>query len=193
MDLRAPLARISEVVTATAGQITARNDPAPDERRLIADAAEGSVPAVEELYRRHWRPAYRAAYLITRDASAAEDIAQEGLLAALQRLERFDRARPFAPWLHRIVANRALDHARARAVRRASGEAPGASEDPAPLDDDLLGALATLSPDHRAVVVLRYLLDYTPGEIATMLELPRGTINSRLRRALDALAEVVER
>ena len=95
--------------------------------------------------------------------------------------------------LHRIVANRALDHARARAVRRASGEAQGASKDPAPLDDDLLEALATLSPDHRAVVVLRYLLDYTPGEIATMLELPRGTINSRLRRALDALAEVVER
>ena len=193
MDLRGRLARTSEVVTATADPITAREDRARDERRLIADAADGSVAAVEELYRRHWRPAYRAAYLITRDASAAEDIAQEGLLAALQRLERFDRARPFAPWLHRIVANRALDHARARALRRATSATEGATADPVPLDDALLTALATLSPDHRAVVVLRYLLDYTPGEIATMLELPRGTINSRLRRALDALAEVVER
>jgi RNA polymerase sigma-70 factor (ECF subfamily) len=48
-------------------------------------------------------------------------------------------------------------------------------------------ALASLSPDHRAVVVLRYLLDYSPGEIARMLGLPRGTVNSRLRRGLDAL------
>ena len=62
-----------------------------------------------------------------------------------------------------------------------------------PLDAALVTALGALSLEHRAVVVLRYLLDYTPGEIATMLEVPRGTINSRLRRALDALAEVVER
>jgi RNA polymerase sigma-70 factor (ECF subfamily) len=51
----------------------------------------------------------------------------------------------------------------------------------------VLAALATLSPEHRAVVVLRYVLEYTPGEIARALELPRGTVNSRLRRGLDAL------
>jgi RNA polymerase sigma-70 factor (ECF subfamily) len=51
----------------------------------------------------------------------------------------------------------------------------------------MTGALAELTPEHRAVVVLRYLLGYTPGEIARMLELPRGTVNSRLRRGLDAL------
>ena len=193
MDLRGRLARTPGVVTATAGPITAGHVRAPDERRLIAAAADGSSAAVEELYRRHWRPAYRAAYLITRDAPAAEDIAQEALLAALHRLERFDRARPFAPWLHRIVANRALDYARARALRRTAAEGEPAAQDPVPLDDALVTALGALSLEHRAVVVLRYLLDYTPGEIATMLELPRGTINSRLRRALDALAEVVER
>jgi RNA polymerase sigma-70 factor (ECF subfamily) len=48
-------------------------------------------------------------------------------------------------------------------------------------------ALASLTPEHRAVVVLRYVLDYTSGEIAQALDLPRGTVNSRLRRALDAL------
>ena len=48
-----------------------------------------------------------------------------------------------------------------------------------------------LSVDQRAVVVLRYLLDFTPGEIAALLDLPRGTVNSRLRRGLDELSETV--
>ncbi len=52
-----------------------------------------------------------------------------------------------------------------------------------------MAALAALDPDHRAVVVLRHLLEYTPGEIAELLDLPRGTVNSRLRRALDRLAD----
>ena len=57
-----------------------------------------------------------------------------------------------------------------------------------------MAALATLERDHRAVIVLRHLLGYTPGEIAGMLDLPRGTVNSRLRRGLDALeAELGER
>ena len=55
-----------------------------------------------------------------------------------------------------------------------------------------MAALRELPPEQRAVVVLRHLLEYTPGEIAAMLELPRGTVNSRLRRALDALRETVE-
>jgi len=53
-------------------------------------------------------------------------------------------------------------------------------------------ALAELPAEQRAAVVLRYLLDYTPGEIGRMLELPRGTVNSRLRRALDRLGERLE-
>jgi RNA polymerase sigma-70 factor (ECF subfamily) len=53
----------------------------------------------------------------------------------------------------------------------------------------MAAALAGLSPEHRAVVVLRHLLDYTPGEIAELLELPRGTVNSRLRRGLDHLRD----
>ena len=52
---------------------------------------------------------------------------------------------------------------------------------------EVLTALASLSPEHRAVIVLRYLLEYSPGEIARALELPRGTVNSRLRRGLDTL------
>jgi RNA polymerase sigma-70 factor (ECF subfamily) len=54
-------------------------------------------------------------------------------------------------------------------------------------------ALAGLTPEHRAVIVLRHLLGYSPGEIAEMLGLPRGTVNSRLRRGLDTLRETVSR
>ena len=134
--------------------------------------------------------AYRAAYLVTRDAHAAEDIAQEAFLQAIRVLDRFDRARPFAPWLHRIVTNRALDWARAHALRRPveATREPVAPEARSDLSDDLAEAIGRLAPDQRAVVVLRYLLEHTPGEIAEMLDLPRGTVNSRLRRALDELA-----
>ena len=81
-------------------------------------AQSGSEEALEQLYRRHWPWAHRAAYLVVHDAAAAEDIAQEAFLAAVRALDRFDRRRPFGPWLNRIVVNRAIDWARARALRR---------------------------------------------------------------------------
>ena len=144
-----------------------------------------------ELFARHWDDARRAALLVTGDRAAAEDIAQEAFLAALRSLDRFDRRRPFGPWLHRIAVNRAIDWARARALRRESelaAELPaGEREHGNP--EPLVRTLSELSPDHRAVVVLRYLLEYTPGEIAELLDLPRGTVNSRLRRALDRMKE----
>ena len=160
------------------------------ERQLVASARDGSAEAFEELYRQHWPNAYRTAYLIVRDAAGAEDIAQEAFVRAAGALARFDRRRPFAPWLHRIVANRAIDWARARALRREVGAEPlAALEAPAAPghDHELAAAVAGLPLDQRAVVVLRYLLEYTPGEIAELLDLPRGTVNSRMRRALDAL------
>src|SRR4051812_44173189 len=76
---------------------------------------------VDELFRAHWHDAHRAAYLVVHDAAAAEDIAQEAFVAAIRALDRFDRRRPFGPWLHRIVVNRAIDHARSRALRREVG------------------------------------------------------------------------
>ena len=91
------------------------------------------------------------------------------------------------------MANRAIDWARARAVRRevTPPRRPtrwrGPSDPSRPWSDAVVTALGALSPEHRAVIVLRHLLEYTPGEIARALELPRGTVNSRLRRGLDGL------
>jgi RNA polymerase sigma-70 factor, ECF subfamily len=163
-----------------------------DERAWVQGARAGSASDLEALFRAFWPRAFRAAYLVVHDAQAAEDIAQEAFLAAVRSLDGFDRRRPFGPWLHRIVVNRAIDHARARKLR---GETDlddlhaAAPDVEAGLDGSIVGALRALSPEHRAVIVLRHLLEYTPGEIADLLDLPRGTVNSRLRRGLDELAE----
>ena len=170
-------------------------DSGASERRLIREAQQGSSAAMAQLYSTHWGSAYRAAYLVVHDAAAAEDIAQDAFLAAVDALDHFDRRRPFAPWLHRIVVNRAIDWARRETLRRKIDD-PASSPDSAPppqaVGEDMMEALAQLPPEQRAVVVLKYLLDYTPGEIARMLDLPRGTVNSRSRRALDRLRAIVE-
>ena len=94
--------------------------------------------------------------------------------------------------------NRAIDWARSRALRREldidlTDAGTDGGEDELVERGELEAAIARLAPERRAVVVLRYVLGYTPGEIARLLELPRGTVNSRLRRALDEMASEVER
>jgi RNA polymerase sigma-70 factor (ECF subfamily) len=173
--------------------VTERDRP---DAALIRAARDGSEAALETLFRRHWPHAYRAAYLVCQDRAGAEDIAQEAFLAAIRSLPRFDRRRPFAPWLHRIVVNRAIDWTRMRTARHetTTSDVP---EYPAPCEpeaeDEVLHALAKLDADHRAVIVMRYLQDLSPGEIAQALDLPRGTVNSRLRRGLDKLGHQLDR
>ncbi len=169
------------------------------EAQVVRAARAGSEQALEELFRRHWRDTHRAAFLIVRDSQASEDIAQEAFIAAIRALDRFDLRRRFAPWLHRIAVNRAIDWSRAR-KHRAETSIESLPPDVLGIDtgqdDSAMGfrsLLDELTAEHRAVVVLRYLLEYTPGEIARMLDLPRGTVNSRLRRALDQLGERLDR
>ncbi len=167
-------------------------------------AGDGSEEALGALFDLHWPRAHRTAYLIVYDAPAAEDIAQEAFISAIRNLDRFDRRRPFGPWLHRIVVNRSIDWVRLRKLRRealyvddaveseAAGRGEAGGSECGGVSRELMDALGRLSSDQRAVVVLRYLLDHTPGEIASALDLPRGTVNSRLRRGLDQLAELYE-
>jgi RNA polymerase sigma-70 factor (ECF subfamily) len=163
---------------------------------LVRAAQRGSQEGVETLVRRHWDRAHRAAFLIVRDPGTAEDIAQEALLAAIRAIDGFDRRRPFAPWLHRIVVNRALDSLRANRRRSELSvervpEPTAADRVATATESDLSGPLATaleqLDPESRAVVVLRHVLDYRSAEIAAMLDLPAPTVRTRLRRALERL------
>ena len=185
-----------EVDAATigaAGASRGRTRASAPSDRLARAAQAGDQSAIAELFERHWDAAHRAAYWIVHDAAAAEDIAQEAFLAAVRALDRFDRQRPFGPWLHRIVVNRAIDWSRARQLRGETElfESVAAPEQAPSFDDAVLASLAALPPEHRAVIVLRHLLGYTPGEIAELLGLPRGTVNSRLRRGLDSMRETV--
>jgi RNA polymerase sigma-70 factor (ECF subfamily) len=168
-----------------------------DERAWLRGAQAGSLPDLEALFREHWPRAYRAAYLIVHDGAAAEDITQEAFLAALRALHRFDGSRRFGPWLHRVVVNRSIDWAASRALRAEAGDGLLAAVSE---DDDagrlsappVVAALATLSPEQRTVIVLRHLLEYSTGEIAAMLELPRKTVSSTLQRGVDELGELLE-
>lgn len=170
-----------------------------DERAWLRRAQDGSVSDLEALLRSRWPRAYRAAYLITLDHARAEETVLEALLACVRALGTLDDERPFAPALHRAVVGRALDAASAEDARLSlRGESIAGSAD---LDDwvappyadpgawSLRTGLRRLTPVQRAVVVLRYLLEYPSGQVAGLLDLPRPVAESHRRRALDTLRE----
>ncbi|MGE3795394.1 MAG: RNA polymerase sigma factor [Dehalococcoidia bacterium] len=155
---------------------------------LVAGTLQGSQEAAEALVDRHWRELWHIARGITGDAAGAEDIVQEALTAAFNRLDRFDPQRgSVRAWLGRITVNRALN--RRRDHRPAEPLPDDVAENPTDRDSDaaFLAAIAGLSDEHRAVLVLRYGLDYTPQEISETLGLRLGTVHSRLARALEGL------
>jgi RNA polymerase sigma-70 factor (ECF subfamily) len=177
-----------------------------EERELVARAKRGDLAAFEELVRRHQGIALRTAYLVAGDETDAQDAAQDALVKAYRALGRFRPGAPFRPWLLRIVANEARNRRRAAGRRRALGlraAADAASGDAAPSPEaavvsaerrgELLAALDRLGEDHRLVLSCRYLLELSEGETAAALGVRRGTVKSRLARALDRLrAELPE-
>ena len=183
---------------AGAGPARARGDGlAPPERRLVRGVQRGDAAALEELFRREWPRAYRAAYLVVHDAAAAEDIAQEAFLAAVRAIDRFDRRRPFGPWMHRIVVNRAIDVTRALAaagggrVRR--GDRRGAPGPPStPLSDDLVAALGGLTPSTAPSSCSATCSTTRPAR-SRRPSTCRAARSTRAFGALDHLGEVIER
>jgi RNA polymerase sigma-70 factor, ECF subfamily len=158
---------------------------------LVGRARQGSRDAAAELFARHWPDAWRLALSVTARREMADDVAQDAFERAFAALHRFDRRRPFRPWLHRIVVNRSLDLLRSerRLIGPENLERLASAEEPdhAGGDRALLAAVAGLSPQRRVVVVLRYGLGYPPADIAALLDLPVGTVHSRLARALEEL------
>ena len=140
------------------------------------------------IFDRHWPRVWRAAFAVSGDRELASDAAQDAFIRAGAALHRFDRSRPIEPWLVRIAVNRAIDLVRARRHEARGVELPEPfAFDPLPPDGELAEALRRLGPERRAVIALHYWLDYTTPEIAEILGVPLGTVNSRLARALRDL------
>lgn len=169
---------------------------------LIDLAKDGDVAAYGRLVERYRDLSFRTAYLITRNAADAEDAAQEAFVKAYYALPRFRSDGAFRPWVLRIVANEAKN--RVRSARRHEGLALRLAESGPPGDagpspegaaalretqEALLAALATLRESDRLVIAYRYLLELSEAETAAALGVRRGTVKSRLSRALDRLRE----
>lgn len=163
------------------------------EREVILAAQRGDRDAFAELVRLHQRRAYAVARAITATHEDAEDAVQEGFLHAYRALDRFRPEQAFGAWLHRIVANAALDIGRRRRVRDADALSDSVAlpfRDPAEQDElrrRLTAGLDGLSQRQRAVIVLHDVEGFTHGEIGGMLGIPEGTARSDLHHARAAL------
>jgi len=175
-----------------------------EEEELVERARNGDVTAYEQLVRTYQDLAARTAYVITGGAADAQDAAQEAFVKAYYSLGRFRAGAPFRPWLLRIVANEAIN--RRRSTRRQMGLALRAAE--GRLQDDavpspegaalaqdehrrLVAAMNLLRPEDRLVIAYRYWFDLSESEMADALGCARGTVKSRLSRALARLREAM--
>lgn len=174
-----------------------------DESRAVADAARGDAAAFGLLVEQYQEVAFRAAYLIVRDAGAAEDVAQEAFIRAYRQMHTFRQGEPFRPWLLRIATNLALNEVRSRGRRTGLVERVGAGAarfEDAPDNavaardeaETLLRAIAELPEDDRVVLHLRYFLDLPEGEMAAAIGKRPGTVKSRLHRANKRLQAIIE-
>ena len=176
-----------------------------DESELIRRAQRGDTHAYEELVHAYQGIAFRTAYVIARNASDAEDAAQDGFVKAWRALGRFREGAPFRPWLLQIVANEARNRRRSAGRRanlalRAATETSSGDAAPSPeaalLSGEqrgaLLAAVDELSEEQRTVVALRYFLGLSEHEVAETLGVPQGTVKSRTARALTRLRELYD-
>ena len=175
-----------------------------DDTALVERARNGDVNAYETLVQHYQQLAFRVAYQVTGDAADAEDAAQEAFVNAYYALGRFRPGAPFRPWLLRIVANEARNrrtaaHRRTTLAQRAlvaqtSGEAAPSPEKAAEADEfraTLVASLRRLRDDDRLILAYRLFFDLSEAEMAEALKCPKGTVKSRLSRALGRLRAVL--
>ena len=174
-----------------------RSGGSEEETALLRRAQGGEPAAFSELVRRYQRAVYRVAYALTRNASDADDLAQETFVRAYQAIGRFRVGEPLFPWLARIATNQAISLFRRRKRRPETAIEPlleagqqwGVEDDPSrAVEQDernraLEAAFARLSPEHQAVLALRVIEEQSYEEIAATLRVPVGTVMSRLSRA----------
>lgn len=171
------------------------------EEKLVERAKRGDVEAYGEIVTRYQALAQRTAYVILRDADAAQDAAQEAFVKAFRAFGRFRQGAPVRPWLLRIVANEAINRAKAASrhpqvdleAAEAQTSDPAASPEAHALASErrqiVIRALNGMREDDRIVIAYRYFFDLSEAEMADALGIARGTVKSRLSRAMSRLRE----
>jgi len=181
-----------------------------DDHRLIADCLQGDTAAFGVLVRRYQERLYRTVYHLVDHAEDAQDVVQEAFLNAYQSLAGFKGDALFFTWLYRIAVNTAISLKRKRRVMVRMDGGPGRETIPEPSDpaeqsrpehvleqqeqeQRIRQALSRLSPEHRAVLVLKDMEGQKYETMAEVLQVPIGTIRSRLHRARLELRELLEK
>lgn len=174
-------------------------DNAGDDAALLRQVAQGQIAALELLFARYQRQIHQLAYGITRDAETAEEILQDTFYRLYSHAAQLDDTLPLLPWLYRVAANLAYNQARRRSfwsepfhalaerLRAPALRSPEHIAEQHELQATVRAMLDQLPPNHRAVLVLHYLQDYSISEIATILDCPEGTVKSRLYHARKLL------
>jgi len=169
----------------------------PDDAALVAASQKGDQVAFGEIVRRYQRAIHRLAWSLTRNASDADDLAQETFVRAWGAIGRFETGHPLYPWLARIVTNQAFSLFRHRRRRPETSIEPlveagrqwGVEDDPAEhsargeRETLLRECFGQLAEEHQVVLALRAVQDLSYDEIASALNVPIGTVMSRLSRA----------
>jgi RNA polymerase sigma-70 factor, ECF subfamily len=181
-----------------------------DELQAIAGLKQGDLGGLEELARRYYLQAVRAAYLVVRDSALAEDVVQTSFINLGQKIGQFNDSKPFRPWFLRSVINNAIS-----ACRQQKWDVPLDDEDDAanPLalidrladggcdpEEDCITeeirqgvwhAMELLTPQERAAVVLRYYLEMGEDEIVQQLKRPKSTVKWLLFSARKKLRQIL--
>jgi RNA polymerase sigma-70 factor, ECF subfamily len=167
-----------------------------DEKRLIRKMKQGDMKALEPLVQVYQEKAIRTAYLICQDSEIAKDVVQSVFINIYKHIANFDESRPFAPYFFRSVANAAIkasrDSQRKSSIEEedilaAYQDEPEEVIERLQLSEEIEAALQRLKTEQRALIVLRYFLDYSEQEMAANLDIPTGTVKSRLYAARQIL------
>jgi|RhiMetdeSRZDD1v2_1073273.scaffolds.fasta_scaffold77348_3 RNA polymerase sigma-70 factor, ECF subfamily len=185
------------------------NNLCAEDQIAISRIKQGDLSALETLVKRYQARAVHAAYAIVYDRALAEDIAQTAFVKVVERVHQFDQERPFAPWFFRIIVNDSLKAARKQKTIISLGEE---SDEPAAqlakwlIDpgikpeqvleqkearQNILKAIQSLSPEQRAVLVMRYFLEMSEADMVTKMDHPLSTIKWWLREARNRLRKLI--
>ncbi len=168
-----------------------------EEQEAVRLCQDGDRDAFRVLVERYQSVLFGTAFLMTRDQAVTEELVQDALLSAWKGIGGFRGDGPVKPWLVRILVNRVVSHQRRRSLpvvpiaEATEPPAPDRTAQEAEAKDSVRRGLAELSEEQRQVVMLRYFSELTVPEIADVLDMPEGTVKSRLSRSLTELRKVI--